>query len=81
MSADVTATLLCALCGELTTHVLVAHRTYVCHNDGGIDAAPICGNHRFPPAPGDDAYGVGPLSEAWAGRDEADAAALRGGAA
>lgn len=75
MSADVTATLLCALCDDLTTHALVARGDYVCRGASGDDG---CGSHRFPPAPGEDAYGSGPLSEAWAVRDEADRTALGG---
>ena len=86
MSPDPTTDLYCSACRAITAHVWVASEfsakgawhSYRCTTE---TEDRTCGQQRTYDATTEDAYGVGPLSEAWAGRDEADAAALRGGAA
>ena len=77
MSPDPTTDLYCDACRAITAHVHGLDR-YVCTTE---TEDRTCGQQRTYDATTEDAYGVGPLSEAWAGRDEADAAALGGGAA
>lgn len=83
MSPDPTTDLYCSACRAITAHVNVRDATgdtpvYICTTE---TEDRTCWQVRTYDATTEDAYGVGPLSEAWAGRDEADAAALRGGAA
>lgn len=75
MSADITTDLYCDACRAITAHVYIhgAQYPYRCTTE---TEDRTCGKPRTYDATTEDAYGVGPLSEAWAGRDEADAAAL-----
>ena len=82
MSDTVTTDLHCRKCDATTRHVFARRPDgtaygYRCttETEGGT-----CATVRLYDATTEDAYGVGPLSEAWAVRDAADATALRGGA-
>lgn len=83
MTDTVTTDLHCRKCDATTRHVFArrpdgtvyGYRCTTETEDG------TCATVRLYDATVEDAYGVGPLSEAWAVRDAADAAALRGGVA